>query len=163
MTVGDRLIAEVDDVRLHPTKETEVPFVLATELDPINSHFVKQWSREEHLAALSDPNIGHYVVETVANRSLVGYLIAVGLQNTNGKIFLKRFVIANKGKGYGRQALRAFQEFIFGQLGFTCIWLNVYHHNQRARKLYQSEGYAEIGLSPVEKHIIMSLTYGKDA
>jgi len=157
------MMKEIARVRLRPTGEIEVPFVLATEQDPINSHFVKQWSREEHLAALSDPNIGHYVVETVANRSLVGYLIAVGLQNANGKIFLKRFVIADKDKGYGRQALRAFQEFVFGQLGFTCIWLNVYHHNQRARKLYQSEGYAEIGFSPVEKHIIMSLTYDKAA
>jgi len=29
--------------------------------------------------------------------------------------------------------------------------------NMRARYLYQSEGYTEIGLSPKEKHIMMAL------
>ena len=144
-------------VRLRPTLDSKLPWVLETERDPANTPFIGQWSPEEHLAAMADPNVGHYTVESIDDGAPLGHLIAIGLQNTRSKVHLKRFVIAHRGEGYGRQALRAFRGLAFAQLDFTCIWLNVYQSNPRAQKLYRSEGFVEIGLSPAERHLVMSL------
>ena len=154
---GLSLTSHFGNLRLRPTEAIDIPFVITAEQDPVNVPFIKQWTCEEHLSALDDPNIGHWIVEATSDNFQLGYLIANGLCNSNGKIYLKRVVITRKDQGHGRQALRAFHQMMFNRLGFDFIWLCVYPHNMRARHLYSSEGYIEIGLSPQEKHIMMSL------
>ena len=144
-------------ITLRATVESDLPFVLKTETDPANSPYITPWSPEEHESALGAPNIGHWINQTERDQCPVGYLIAQGLANTNGKLCLRRLVVACNARGYGRQALRAFHQMAFRELGFTCIWLSVLHDNSRARALYESEGYTRIGLSPSERHVRMAL------
>jgi diamine N-acetyltransferase len=148
-------------IQLRPTREADLPFVLHTERDPSNTSFISQWSLEKHDSALRDPDIGHWIIESVSDQRPLGYLIAIGLTDGNGRINLRRIVVACKGKGIGRQALRAFHRKAFGELGAAEIWLIVYQRNERAQSLYRSEGYAEVGLSPSgreeKQHIVMAL------
>jgi RimJ/RimL family protein N-acetyltransferase len=55
-------------------------------------------------------------------------------------------VITDKGKGYGRQALRLIKQLTFDHLLFHRLALDVKVHNARARSLYTCEGFVEEGI-----------------
>ena len=61
-----------DRVRLRPTTETDLPFVLEVERDSSNASFVGQWSLDEHKAALTSPDIGHWIIEYKADQTPAG-------------------------------------------------------------------------------------------
>jgi len=69
-----------------------------------------------------------------------------GLTSQNRCIELKRFVITDKGKGFGREALRLCKFVAFQVEKAHRLWLDVVEHNQRARNLYLSEGFVEEGI-----------------
>lgn len=152
-----QLSAVYESIQVRPTNAFDVARVVEAEQELINSDFINQWSYEEHLAAIEDANWGHWIVERVGGLYFLGYIIANGLDSEKRKIYLKRIVITQRNLGYGRLALRAFQQIIFNQIDFQVVWLCVHPENDHAKYLYQTEGYVEIGLSPKEKHIMMSL------
>ena len=88
-------------ITLRATVETDLPFVLTTETDPANSPYITIWAPEEHQSALRDANVGHWIIQSPCDQSPVGYLIAQGLTNTNGELYLKRLVVPAKHKDTG--------------------------------------------------------------
>jgi diamine N-acetyltransferase len=130
-------------IRLRPTTREDIPFVYHTEHAEENSRFIIPWSMEQHEQCLSDPNRRHLIVE--ADGTAVGYVILAGLQNEHGSIELTRITIAEKGKGYGRETLRLIKQWAFEQQGAHRLWLDVKEHNERAKRLYLSEGFVVEG------------------
>jgi diamine N-acetyltransferase len=49
------------------------------------------------------------------------------------------------GKGYGGDAIRALLGFGFGQLRLERVWLDVFDHNEAARRLYERIGFVTEG------------------
>lgn len=72
-----------------------------------------------------------------------GHDSSMGLQSTI--IELRRVVIVDKGRGYGRAVVRTVKELAFGELHAHRLWLDVKVHNDRARVLYLEEGFVEEG------------------
>jgi diamine N-acetyltransferase len=134
------------NVRLRRTGEGDLDFVLAAEEAEENRHFVGQWTRAEHGGALSNPDLAHLVVETVGDSRPVGYVIMAGLADANRSGEFRRVVITEKGKGYGREVLRAVKRMAFEELKAHRLWLDVREHNERARRLYESEGFVAEGM-----------------
>ena len=133
-------------VMLRPTTAADLNFVLAAERHRDNTVFIRQWSIDRHLEALEDPNIGHFIVNSVSECKPVGYVILVGLEDSDLSLELRRIVIAKKGYGYGRQAMRMLKAYTFEELTFHRLWLDVMLHNSRASKLYKSEGFTVEGV-----------------
>ncbi len=131
----------MNNVRLIPTVENHLNFVLQVEQNQENNAFVTQWTKQQHHDALSNNDIAHFIIEKITNNSLVGYAIVAGLSNTNQSIELKRIVITDKGKGYGRETLQLIKKLSFEELSAHRLWLDVKEHNLRAKKLYESEGF----------------------
>jgi RimJ/RimL family protein N-acetyltransferase len=52
---------------------------------------------------------------------------------------------ADRGRGYGSDALRALLGFAFGQLRFERVWLDVYDLNPGARSVYERIGFVYEG------------------
>ena len=150
-----------EDITLRPTTEIDLPFVLKVEQDSANTPFVGQWSLDEHKAALVDPDVGHWIIESEAGQTPEGYVIALGLSSGGHEINLKRIVVSCKGRGIGRQALHIFHRMAFEKLGAGRIRLVVRRNNRRAIKLYLSEGYREIGATASNRSIIMALDIEK--
>ena len=144
-------------IKLRPTTETDLPFVLQVEQDPSNTPFVGQWSLDEHKSALTNPDIGHWIIESEAGQTPVGYVIAIGLSSGKHEINLKRIVASSKGKGIGRKALQMFHRMVFERFGTDRIWLIVRRNNNRAMKFYLDEGYNEIGAIIRNKNVMMAL------
>jgi diamine N-acetyltransferase len=132
-------------VRLRPTTDADLDFVVNAESDPDTGPFIIQWPRHRHATALGDPDIAHRIAEDEAQNS-VGFVILGGLTNAHASIEFRRIVVVRKGTGYGRAIVRAVRELAFDELRAHRLWLDVKAHNSRARALYKSEGFTEEGL-----------------
>lgn len=133
-------------ITLRFTKEPDLDFVTLTEAAAENRPFIGQWSWEQHVVSLTDPNYRHFIMERKDDQKRVGYLILHGLVDPGHAILIRRIVVAEKGKGYGRQTLRLAKHLAFDTLGANRLFLDVVTYNDRARHLYQSEGFVEEGI-----------------
>ena len=155
-------------VRLRPTTEADLDFVLKAESDPDTQPFIIPWTRGRHAVALRDTDIAHRIGDD-DTRNAVGFVILGGLTNENSSIEFRRIVVAEKGRGYGRAMVRAVRELAFNELGAHRLWLDVKAHNERARTLYRSEGFVEEGVlreclrgaEGYESLVVMSLLRGE--
>jgi RimJ/RimL family protein N-acetyltransferase len=128
-------------VRLRPTMQSDLAFVLSLERDPENLPYITPWERIQHEAAIRFPDFRHFIVETGPGLEAGGFLILIGCRNPHGSIELKRMVVQSKGKGTGRAALRVVKKVAFDDLGAHRLWLDIKKRNARARGLYESEGF----------------------
>ena len=133
-------------VRLRRTTAEDINFVIDAEHDGDTRPFIVPWQRDQHVAALSDPDLAHLIVETTADTQQVGFVILAGLRNPNRSIEFRRIVIVRKRRGYGRAAVRLVKDFVFITAGAHRLWLDVKEHNQRARRLYEAEGFVVEGV-----------------
>jgi RimJ/RimL family protein N-acetyltransferase len=122
----------------------DLEFVLAAEGDPDTAPFILPWTLEQHAAALSDPDLCHRIV--VGPTGPVGFVLLAGLAGRHGSIEFRRLVIVDKGRGYGRSAVRSVQHLAFEELQVHRLWLDVKSHNTRARWLYEAEGFVTEGV-----------------
>ena len=144
MRVGERP-APTERVRLRPTTEGDLAFVLREEGDEENRPFIGRWPRDRHLRALADASVEHLVAEDRGGEPL-GYAILTGIGGPGRIVCLKRLMVARKGRGYGRAVLRLVKRRAFGELGAHRLWLDVKEGNARARGLYESEGFVQEGV-----------------
>lgn len=76
-----------------------------------------------------------------AGEEFVGVIQKIRLEDKN--LHIGRFLIApyKQGQGLGRKVFQDFIQQIFENEGIDSISLTVFESNQRARKLYQKEGF----------------------
>src|ERR671910_2650046 len=90
------------ELRLRPTREDDLEFVVAAEADADNAPFLAPSPREEHLEFLRDPRQRHLIAEAGGRR--VGFaLLQLHPQDRAGE--LRRPAVTEKGRGYGRATL----------------------------------------------------------
>lgn len=130
-------------ITVRPTQTADLTAVLAAEQHLDNAAFVAQWSRPRHQQAIDDPAEAHWSIEVQGH--WIGYVLLEGLRNPHQSLGIRRIVITDKGKGYGRQTLRHVQKYAFEQQQAHRLWLDVKPNNARARALYQSVGFVEEG------------------
>ena len=128
-------------VRLRPTMQSDLDFVLSLERDPENLPFITPWEKIQHEAAIRFPDFRHFIVETGEGLEAGGFLIFVGCRNQHLSVELKRMVVRDKGQGFGRAALRVAKKIAFDDLGAHRFWLDIKKRNTRAKGLYDSEGF----------------------
>lgn len=133
-------------VQLRPTILDDLDFVIMAENHPDNYRYIQQWPREQHTAALTDPNIAHSIIIHPDHAKPIGYTILIGLASPHRCITLQRFVVMVKGRGYGRQILEQLQQRVFHQYQAHRFQLDVKQGNTRAQALYQSLGFVVEGL-----------------
>jgi len=133
-------------VRLRPTMQSDLDFVLSLEQDPANLPYITPWERMQHEAAIRFPDFRHFIIEGGDGLESVGFLLLIGCRSPNHSLELKRMVVQSKGGGYGRAALRVAKKVAFDDLGAHRFWLDVRTHNTRAKALYDSEGFIVEGV-----------------
>ncbi|MEO0457567.1 MAG: GNAT family N-acetyltransferase [Cyanobacteria bacterium P01_A01_bin.114] len=130
-------------VQFRETAVNDLPFVLAAERNPANSSYVRQWPLPRHQRAIEHSNECHWIIEV--DDQPVGYAILIGMDDPNNVLQILRLVIIQKGKGYGRASVQWLKRFAFEEQQAHRLWLDVKTHNQRAQKLYYSEGFVKEG------------------
>jgi diamine N-acetyltransferase len=131
------------ELALRPTRADDLGYVVAAESDAENAPFLAPSPRAEHEAFVADPRQRHLIAE-VGGRP-VGFAL-LRLHPEDRAVELRRLAVTEKGRGYGRAALRAVARTAFEEHGAHRLWLDVKPHNERARALYRSEGFVEEGV-----------------
>lgn len=92
-----------------------------------------------------------------AEEEFVGVIQKIRLEDRN--LHIGRFFInpQKQGQGLGSQALRKFVSLAFENEDIDTISLNVYEANQRAKDLYQKEGFKIVQMveTPVRKYMMI--------
>jgi diamine N-acetyltransferase len=127
-------------LELRRTTANDLPYVLAAEGDEENSRFIAVWPEEKHRAALDDPHIAHLIIASQPESQPIGFVILAGVQGEHRSIEFLRIVVTEKGKGYGRAAVRAIKRHACDTLSAHRLWLDVKAQNTRARAVYAKEG-----------------------
>jgi len=131
-------------LRLRPTMVSDLDWVVSVEQDNANRPFITAWERTQHEGAIRFPDARHFIVEGEAQER-IGFVILQGCRNPHGSVELKRLVLQPKGRGLGRQCVRLLKPLAFVQLKAHRFWLDVKALNERAYRLYLSEGFVEEG------------------
>jgi diamine N-acetyltransferase len=131
------------ELRLRPTREDDLDYVVAAEADPDNAPFLAPSPRSEHEGFLRDPSQRHLIAE-VDGRA-VGFAL-LRLHRDDHAVELRRIAVTEKSRGYGRATLELAIRAAFEEHGAHRLWLDVKPHNERARSLYRSAGFVEEGL-----------------
>jgi diamine N-acetyltransferase len=131
---------------LRPTTEFDLDWVVRTEHDPDIEAFVTRWTRQRHSAALRDPATRHFTITDATGQDRLGYVILRDVGNVDASIELLRIVVARRGAGIGRAALRLVKRMVFDELGAHRLWLDVVPSHAVARRLYESEGFVQEGI-----------------
>jgi len=147
-------LKELPRIQLRPTGLEDLRFVTELEKDPENAPFIGSWTVEKHMSTIRDPTREHWIVETRLSGRAVGFMIVYDLRADGQGIYLKRFAIADRGCGFGREALRAFLQHAFEELNAARVWLGVRKNNARARALYESEGFKFVANQEPERVIL---------
>ena len=90
-------------------------------------------------------------------QEFVGLIQKIRLEDRN--LHIGRFFInpQKQGQGLGSQALRKFVSLAFENGDIDSVSLNVYEANQRAKHLYQKEGFEIVQMveEPIRKYIMI--------
>ena len=82
-------------IRLRPTTDADLDFVVNAESDPETCPFIIPWPRHRHATALGDPDITHRIAEDEAQNP-VGFVILGGLTNPDSSIEFRRIVAVRR-------------------------------------------------------------------
>lgn len=132
-------------IRLRPTMQSDLDYVISVEQDVHNRPFITPWDRTQHEGAIRFPDFRHFIVESGPDFERSGFVILQGCRNPHGSVELKRIVLQPKGLGYGRACVRRLKHMAFHDLRAHRFWLDVKSLNTRAQALYASEGFVEEG------------------
>ena len=132
-------------VRLRPTMQSDLDFVLSLERDPENLPYITPWEKIQHEAAIRFPDFRHFIIEAGPGLEAGGFLILIGCRNPHQSVELKRMVVRDKHQGFGRAALRVVKKIAFDDLGAHRFWLDIKKRNTRAQELYRTEGFVQEG------------------
>ncbi|WP_134683072.1 GDP-mannose pyrophosphatase NudK [Brevibacillus migulae] len=143
MIAGPHRLGTGDDPQLllRRTGVDDLDYVLALEAEEENRRFIIPWDREKHERSLHEGDIAHLIIEDQQQNRPVGFCILAGLDNPNQSMELMRMVVAEKGRGVGREALRLIKKWVFTERRANRLWLDVKVDNVRAKSLYASEGF----------------------
>ena len=138
-----------------------------------NAQFVCQWSnslgksfQEQWMGTMIPFPLTIHVLQDLEGifsifdgQEFVGLIQRIRLDDRN--LHIGRFFInpQKQGQGLGSQALRKFVSLAFENEDIDTISLNVYEANQRAKNLYQKEGFEIVQMVevPVRKYIMRKL------
>jgi len=136
------MLKTVQGLTLRKTEEADLDYVLHAEHSDENRSFLIPWSREQHVQSLVNPDFRHLIAQT---ETRVGYAILAGFRSPHRSIELRRLVITEKGRGYGKATVDLIKDLAFKTHGAHRLWLDVKDHNQRARGLYEAAGFVVEG------------------
>ena len=129
--------------QLTPTLPSDVDWVVQLEYHKDNIKFVEPNTYEEHHALLTDPDVEHLIISMEGRN--IGYAILSGMNNKNHSVELRRLVIKEKGKGYGRSIVKLLMRYCFIEKRCHRLWLDVIQGNDRALHIYLTEGFVVEG------------------
>jgi diamine N-acetyltransferase len=131
-------------IKLINTVPSDVDRIISFETN--NNQFVHQYTKAKHLKLLNDKDCLHLSIRRLDNNELAGHAILFGAESEHKVLEFRRITINEKGLGFGREAVQLLKKLCFEKLKYHRLWFDVYDDNERAIKLYESEGFIKEAL-----------------
>ena len=113
-------------------------------------HFAEMESEQENARYIVPSSLSHhqeqfarddlFYLSVKCEEVLIGFVL-IAKNSGSSAAELRRIIIAEKGCGYGQQAMLLTEGFCKKELGVTRIWLDVYGDNLRGQHIYKKMGY----------------------
>ena len=129
-------------LRLRTANIENYDFINSAEIDEDSKNWVGNWSLGARIEKFGDNNFLQTIVESNEGQ-LVGFIDFRDMLHES-QVELKRIVITQKGKGYGKEAMYLSQKFAFEVLGRNRLFLGTKVENLRAQHVYHSTGFTLI-------------------
>jgi diamine N-acetyltransferase len=145
-------------VSLRRASADDIPFIMATERLPGYDVLVGCFEEDVHRANLADEN-WLYLIGLDASGARRGFAVLQDRHDGDGSEFIRRFAVANAGRGFGKPFLAALIDWIFTHSDNARCHLHVRSHNARARHVYDALGFQDIGPAegvPGERTMVLS-------
>lgn len=126
-------------IKLTKTDASDIEGII--DFEESNRLFVGSYDKEKHLGLLKNIDCLHLSIRRLDNDQLIGHMILFGLDGRNKSMEFRRITVNQKGMGYGREVLQLLKRLCFNKLHYHRLWLDVFDDNDRAIKLYESEGF----------------------
>lgn len=134
-------------IELRPARNSELPLFHALEQDPDTAPYILETTLRQHREAFARDDITYLSIGE--HGRFAGYLILA--RDADGiSIELRRIVVAERGKGTGKRAMRAVEPYCREVMRRQRIWLDVFDFNRRGRRVYQDLGYRQFDESEFE-------------
>ncbi len=104
-----------------------------------NSRFIWQGTYEEHLREIEGEDTYLLTLKKKSCEELLGFALC-SIDERSDSFELRRIAVSEKGRGYGREAIRGIMDYSFNILESNRFWLDVYPHNEVGIHLYKSLG-----------------------
>jgi [ribosomal protein S5]-alanine N-acetyltransferase len=143
-------------VKLRPLAESDVDSIMTWVNDPeivgnLAAFSGAPMTRDDELAWIRRTLAGTDHVFSIVAADDERYLGQIGIHQIHARSRVGRLgcVIASRtemGKGHGSAAIRAVMKVAFSELLLHKLWLMVFSHNARGRRLYGKLGFVEEGV-----------------
>lgn len=112
---------------------------------PINTTYEIESRR--YYAGIDDRDTARFIIETIEGKP-IGFLTLGEIDRENHKAELGMFIGEKEywGQGYGTDCLRTMLNYLFCELDFNRIGLEVFEYNDRAKNAYQKIGFRVEGI-----------------
>ena len=140
---GERLV-------IRKARIADADFMRSVELDADNAPWVANWPLGYRIAKFGDVDFLQTIIEKT-DGTPIGLIIFRDMVNVKERLELKRIAITEKGKGYGKEALRLAKKLAFEVFGTKYLYLGTKDTNLRAQNLYKKAGFASEMPDPCAK------------
>lgn len=112
--------------------------------NPKSEQQLREWIRDSQASNSSFP----FSIRSIDDDQMIGYIELSNIQWWNGTATLGIGVgeTDNRGKGYGKEALKLLLDFAFNEINLHRVQLNVFSYNKEAIKLYEKVGFKREGV-----------------
>jgi len=129
-------------LRLRTANIEDYDFINTAERDEDCAKWVNNWPLGLRIEKFGDNNFFQTMIETDGGHP-IGFIDFRDMLHDT-QVYLKRIVIAERGKGYGKEAMYLSQKFAFEILGRNRLYLGTKAENVRAQHVYHSTGFSLI-------------------
>ena len=159
-TEKTEIITSWNGLRLRTANIDDYDFIDMAECDEDSTNWVGNWSMGMRIEKFGDNNFFQTIIETNEGHS-VGFIDFRDMLNDT-QIELKRIVITEKNKGYGKKAMYLSQKFAFEIIGRNRLYLGTKVDNLRAQHVYHSTGFTLVNPENIAYFHIFKEEYFKN-
>ena len=156
-TQETKIITSWNELRLRTANIEDYDFINAAERDEDCIPWVNNWPLGARIEKFGDCNFLQTIIETTQGCP-IGFIDFRDMLNET-QVELKRIVITDRGKGYGKKAMYLSQKFAFEVLNRNRLYLGTKVANVRAQRLYHVTGFTLIDPANIAYFHIMKEDY----
>lgn len=158
--VEGKVLIKGDRLTIREACIDDADFMRSVELDEDNSPWVADWPLGWRIAKFGDQDFCQTIIER-EDGTPIGIIIFRDVTFVKERLQLKRIAIIDKGKGYGKEALRLAQKLAFEVLGTKYLYLGTKENNLRAQSIYKATGFVPDEPDPCTKFHMTDADYKK--